>query len=114
MKSIRQEIRYETVGDVLVVRLKGRILHEVAEELVGFLASMPRGHEQRVVINLAEVHYMSSAAIGALVRIGSECKLKLAELSEVVKKLLELGEILPLFDLAHSEDQALKDFGVRS
>ncbi len=110
MKSIRQEIRYETLGEVLVVRLKGRILHEVAEELMSFLASFDRGADLRVVINLAEVHYMSSSAIGALVRIGSENRLKLAELSEVVRKLLELGEILPFFEIAGSEEQAVKEF----
>jgi anti-anti-sigma factor len=110
MKSIRQEIRYQTVGDVLVIRLKGRILQEVSEELLSFLESFDRVAELKVVVNLSEVHYMSSSAIGALVRIGSESKLKLAELSEVVRKLLELGEILPLFDIAASEDLAVKEF----
>ncbi len=110
MKPLRQEIRYETVQDVLVIRLKGRILHEVSEELLGFLASTQSGAGRKVVINLAEVNYMSSSAIGALVRIGSECRLKLADLSEVVRKLLELGEILPLFEVVGTEDQAVREF----
>jgi anti-anti-sigma factor len=110
MKSIRQEIQYETRQGVLVIRMKGRILHEVSEDLLSFLGSMQRGRELKVVINLAQVHYMSSAAIGALVRIGSECQLKLADISAVVRKLLELGEILPLFEVVGSEEQALKEF----
>lgn len=110
MKPLRPEIGCESVGDVVVFRLRGRIGHEVAEDLSAFLADLRPAHGRKVLVDLSGVHYMSSAAIGTLVKIGSESRLKLAALSEVVRKLLELGEILPLFDIVPSEAEGLESF----
>lgn len=109
-KRLRPEISYLEVGGVLVLRMRARIVQDVSEALMDFVSKRDLGPEGRLILNLSEVVYMSSSAIGALVRIGSECRLKLAAPSDAVRKVLELGEILPMFDIASSEEQALADF----
>lgn len=109
-KRLRPEISYTTLGGILVLRLRGRIVQDVADDLMNFVTKKGLTAESPLVLNMSEVTYMSSSGIGTLVRIGSECRLKLAAPSDPVRKVLELGEILPMFDIASSEAQALADF----
>ncbi|MBI5369091.1 MAG: STAS domain-containing protein [Planctomycetes bacterium] len=109
-KRLRPEMAYLVRQDVLVIRLSGRILQDVSESLMNFLAGRRLEADSRVVLNLAEAVYLSSSAIGALVRTASECRVKLAPLSDAARKVLELAEILPMLDIASSEEQALRDF----
>ncbi|MBI3267697.1 MAG: STAS domain-containing protein [Planctomycetes bacterium] len=108
-KRLRPEVAHLTLSGVLVVRLRGRILQDVAEAFMNFVSAQDLTAESPLALTMTEVTYMSSSAIGTLVRIGSECRLKLVAPSDAVRKVLELGEILPMFDIASSETQAVAD-----
>jgi len=70
-----------------------------------------RRNQQRVVLNLSEVHYIDSSGIASLVEGLQEAKkLKarfiLVGLNEAPRHVLELTRLLSVFEIAESEDEA--------
>jgi anti-sigma B factor antagonist len=104
------------VGSAIIVDLQGRLvagtgdelLHNVMNELLG------AGWNQ-IVLNISEVTKIDSSGIGELVqgiklakRLGSS--VKLINLSDQVKTVLKLSQILPHLDIHDSEEDALASF----
>ncbi|MEE8523242.1 MAG: STAS domain-containing protein [Thermoanaerobaculia bacterium] len=103
-------------GPTIIVDLQGRlvagtgdeILHNVMNELLG------RGWS-KIVLNISEVTKIDSSGIGELVsgiklakRLGSS--VKLINLSDQVRTVLKLSQILPHLDIHDSEEDALAAF----
>jgi len=105
-------IREDLVGDVTVVEVKGRIDSTTApvlgEKLTGALATPQR----RVVLDLRQLEYISSAGFRILLLAAkraeeADSRFVLSGLSGKVQQLFDLGGFLDLFTISASLDQAI-------
>ena len=68
------QITTENTGDLLEMHVKGRLDNESAEHLSAAIDEILRQGRHSVVVHLAEVNYVSSAGLGALVRAHKQFK----------------------------------------
>jgi anti-sigma B factor antagonist len=103
-------------GDVVIVDMSGklvgglgdRILHDVVDELLA------EGWK-KILLNMSGVTYLDSAGVGELVaslRLSKKfnCRLKLLNLHEHVRKTLHFAALLPVFEVYDRESEALAQF----
>jgi anti-anti-sigma factor len=110
------DLQTTRVGDVIVIYLKGRLdVHlsaDIEKEINRIIKDEPQAH---LLLNLAEVEYMSSSGLRIFVstmRIlkESQRKLKLCNMNNAVKKIFEVVELMDMFEIYDSEEEALKSF----
>ncbi len=103
-------------GEVTILDISGRITlgegNVALRELVRELAD--KG-QKRIVLNLAEVHYVDSSGIGELVKAHTTLRnqggqLKLTNLSQRVHDLLQLTRLASVFDIYNDEEKAIASF----
>jgi anti-anti-sigma factor len=108
-------LQRQKVGDVLVVRCQGRIVAgEEIRSLQFGCEEVPR-QACKVVLNLAEVSFIDSAGVGALVRLLGVMRahggdLKLCELSPFVARVLQITNLLGTLLSYASEQEAIQAF----
>ena len=104
------------VGAVTVIDLSGRVIlgeaSSLLRETVKDLAS--RG-QKRILLNLADVSYIDSSGLGALVASfttikGLQGEIKLLKLTSKVHDLLQITKLLTVFEVFTDEASALKSF----
>ena len=111
-------LQSHNVGEVVVVRCRGRI---VSGDEVRFLQlELDKLTEltKNVVLQLAEVSYLDSGGLGALVRIFGVLRaaggdLKLCQLSPFVDQVLQATNLLNVFHPYASEKEAIEAFSAR-
>ena len=104
------------VGDVTVVDISGRIvLGDESAALRHLIAELLSKGDRKIVLNLANVNYVDSSGLGALVssfatvrRQGGE--LKLVKLPDKVDDLMEVTRLYTVFDIADNEEEAIRSF----
>ena len=104
------------MGTVTVIDLSGKIVlgegSSLLRETVKDLAS--RG-QKKLLLNLADVSYIDSSGLGALVASfttikGQGGQIKLLKLTSKVHDLLQITKLLTVFDVFTDEVNALKSF----
>ena len=100
-------------GGVCVVKLTGRIDSTNAEELMGRLTALLSSGETKLLVDLNEVIYLTSAAFRALLVAADEAERKAARfvLCSVlgqVRELFEMGGLLDAFTIHGSCDEAIQ------
>lgn len=99
-----------------LVRLVGRIDGSVAPELGTQLRSLTDSGRYKLVVNMKDVSYTSSAALRELISTWKNCRrwnrgdLRLAELNPNIKKVLDLTGLSTQFMLFDSEAEAVGSF----
>jgi anti-sigma B factor antagonist len=99
-----------------LVRLGGRIDGLVAPELGAQLRDLTDAGEYKLVVNMANVSYTSSAALRELISAWKNCRkwnrgdLRLAELSPNIRKVFELTGLDTQFKIFSSEAEAVGSF----
>jgi anti-sigma B factor antagonist len=108
-------LQSELTGDVVAIRCQGRIVS--GNEIDTLQAELDRQRELRkkFVLQLAEVDYIDSAGMGALVRLfGVLCAkgggVKLCQLSPIVLRALQVTNLLSLFSTYPTEREAIDAF----
>ena len=110
------DLKKKKVDNVVVIYLAGRLdVHlsaEIEKEINNVIQTEPDCH---LLLNLKDVEYMSSSGLRIFVstmRILKESKrkLKLSNMNSAVKKIFEVVELMDMFDLYESEEEALKSF----
>ena len=110
------QIEERTVGEVVVLDLKGRItLGEGDQLLKDKVNSLVNQGRKRIILNLAGVPYIDSAGLGEIVgsyttvsrQSGS---LKLLNLTKKITDLLAITKLLTVFETFDSEDEAVRSF----
>ena len=110
------QIDQRSVGDVIVLDLKGKItLGEGDELLKDKVNSLVNQGHKKIVLNLAEVPYIDSAGLGEIVRTYTTVsrqggKLKLLNLTKRIQDLLAITKLLTVFDTYDSEAEAIKSY----
>ena len=110
------QILERSVGDVVVLDLKGKItLGEGDELLKDKVNSIVSQGRRKIVLNLAEVPYLDSAGLGEVVRAYTTVSrqggsLKLLNLAKRITDLLSITKLLTVFDTFDSEDEAVRSF----
>jgi anti-sigma B factor antagonist len=110
------QIDERTVGDVVVLDIKGRVqLGEGDEMLKDKVNSLLNQGRKKIVLNLAEVPYIDSAGLGEVVRTFTTVSrqggsLKLLNLTKRITDLLAITKLLTVFDTYDSEQEAVQSF----
>lgn len=97
----------------LVVYLNGRMDVHLASDIENELKKILADHSDKdIILNLDEVEYMSSSGLRVFVSLMRTLKesgrsLKLCNLSMAVKKVFEVVELMDMFDIFESEEEAL-------
>jgi anti-sigma B factor antagonist len=103
------------VGRVTIVRCKGRIVSgPETEGLRAHVAHLLRDRRS-IVLHLGEVVFIDSSGLGAIVRTLTSTRqvhgdLKLCDVPEHIRKVLQLSHLQKMFDSHESEDNAIAAF----
>jgi anti-sigma B factor antagonist len=112
------QISDRQVGDVTIIDISGKVvLGDGGDMMVKEkLLSLVQQGRKKLVANLAEVTYVDSAGLGAIVHSYATVtkeggKLKLLNASKRIKDLLSITKLLTIFEIYESEADAVKSFG---
>lgn len=106
-----------TADGVTVVDIVGRItVQEGADQFRDLARELLDSDQVRIVLNMREVPYIDSTALGELIRTYTSAtrhsgSLKLLNVSPHVHQLLVITSLLSVFDLFDSEADAVRSFG---
>ena len=108
-------LQKEALGEVVLIRCRGRIV--VGEEIRSLQEQVEKVpvRGKKVVLELAEVNFIDSAGVGALVRLLGVLRahggdLKLCRLSPFVTKVLEVTNLLNVLSCHSTEHEAAQAF----
>lgn len=118
MTTGQRRLDIETVGDVTIARfVDKKILDEnniqmIGTELFGLVEDDGR---KRIVLDFANVEYLSSAALGKLITMDKKVKaaggkLRLCSIRPDIYEVFAITKLNKLFDIRDSQDAALKGF----
>ncbi len=104
--------------NVAVISLKGRLDVHLSADIEAELNNIIRDNKTcHLLLNLKDVEYMSSSGLRIFVstmRVLKESrrKLKLSNMNNAVKKIFEVVELMDMFDIYETEDEALRSFNL--
>jgi anti-sigma B factor antagonist len=110
------QIEERTVGDIVVLDIKGRITMGEGDELLkDKVHSLVNQGRRKIVLNLADVPYIDSAGLGEVVRTYTTVSrqggsLKLLNLTKRITDLLSITKLLTVFETFDSEKDAVRSF----
>ncbi len=112
-------LQHENAGDVLVIRCQGRIVSGDESRLLQREVESLTRDNKRVVLQLAEVNYIDSGGLGALVRLlgvlrAAKGDCKLCRLSPFVTQVLRATNLLNVFHSYDSEKEAVAAFSTHA
>jgi anti-anti-sigma factor len=105
-------IEQETRGDVLVVRLAGRLDSSSAPELERMLLEQFTAGLKRLVFDFSALDYVSSAGLRVILLAGKKLraaqgKLALVGLRDMVRDVFEMSGFLTLFAVTDTVDEGV-------
>ena len=110
------QIEERTIGDVVVLDLKGKVTLGQGDELLKDKVNslVNQGHK-KIVLNLAEVPYVDSAGLGEIVRTYTTVSrqggsMKLLNLTKRITDLLAITKLLTVFETFEAEADAVRSF----
>ncbi len=112
---MRLQLETRDVGRVTIVHCKGRIVSgPETEGLRAHVAYLLRDRRS-IVLHLGEVVFIDSSGLGTMVRTLTSTRqvhgdLKLCDVPEHIRKVLQLSHLHKLFDSHESEDTAIAAF----
>jgi anti-sigma B factor antagonist len=106
------DIREEHAGEITVVEVKGRIDSNTAKDFGDRLNGLIKSGRARLVVDLKNIIYISSAGFRALLLAGRSAEqtngsLALCSLSSEVQRLFDLGAFTDLFVIYSSREEGL-------
>ena len=114
MRTVKgMTIQERIVSDVAIVRISGRVtLTEGTPEVDDVLQRLVQQGHVRIVLDLEEVPYIDSTALGSLLRTHATVSrrggaMKLLKVKGHVRELLELTRLLSVFEAFDSEAEAM-------
>ena len=111
------EIQQRTHEEVVILDIKGRLtVGPEATQLRDQVSALAAAGSKNVILNLAEVDYIDSTGLGALVICATTLRkaggdVKLLNLTKRNLELLVITKLATVFDSYDSETTALESFG---
>jgi anti-sigma B factor antagonist len=110
------ELNFREVKDISVVDISGRItLGEGDIKLRDAVHNLLKENKRRIILNLGGVSYIDSAGIGELISAYTAAKrngaeLKLLNLTKKIQDILQITQLLTIFEAFASENDAVGSF----
>mgnify|MGYP000889275886 CR=1 FL=1 len=107
------DLSHEVRGNHLVVSLSGRMDVHLASEVENQLANLMKSQpDKHILLDLSDVEYMSSSGLRVFVSSMRTLRernlnLLLCNLSPAVRKVFEVVELMDMFDIYESQEEAL-------
>src|SRR5271154_1071649 len=119
LTPMQLSLQSRNVGEVVVIRCHGRIVSGDEVRFLQLEVEKLTELSKLVVLQLAEVTYVDSGGLGALVRMFGVLRaarggLKLCQLSPFVFQVLQATNLLSVFHPYASEQEAIAAFSARS
>jgi anti-sigma B factor antagonist len=114
--KVSLKITTREVGDVTVIDLKGKVTIGAGDvELRNTVTDLLDAGKKKLVLNMENLKYMDSSGVGELVSTfttvsNREGQLKLSNLSSKIFDLLQITQLLQVFDVHQTADEAVADF----
>jgi anti-sigma B factor antagonist len=114
-KPLRLTLDTREVGRVTIVHCTGRIVAGAESESLRAHATWLLRDHRNIILHLGDVEFIDSSGLGTMVRILTSTRqahgeLKLCNVPENVRKVLELSHLTKLFDAQDSEEAAVAAF----
>ena len=112
----RMDIAVRKASDVTIVDFKGRLAVGVSDALLPRVIDEILGEgSKKILLNLSDMDYIDSNGLGELVQAYRESQrrgasLRLLKPQDRVTKTLRLTNLLPIFSVYESEEEALSAF----
>ena len=111
-------IKHELKGDVRVIAIDVvRFVDEAAIEQCKreIMELLDKTEESNVLLHFGRVTFMSSAALGMLIRVNKKCKeydisLKLCNISPDIRQVFKITSMDKIFDIHEDAAQAMESF----
>jgi len=113
---VNAKVSTRQVGEVTVIDLEGRItLGDGSNLLRDELRHLISTNRRKILLNFAEVSYMDSSGLGQVVAGFTTVKnqggqLKLLNVGERIKDLLNMARIASIFEMFDDESAAIMTF----
>lgn len=112
---MRLSLDTRKVGHVTIVRCNGRIVAGSESESLRAHVTWLLRDRRAIVLHLGEIEFIDSSGLGTIVRTLTSTRqargeLKLCNVPEHVRKVLELSHLTKLFDTHDSEEMAVAAF----
>jgi anti-sigma B factor antagonist len=113
MTQVKNDVKVVYFTDARI--LDEHKINQLNEELNKVVDGSAGG---KLLLNFADVHFMSSAVLGKLVSINRRCKedkinLKMCQISPDIKKVFEITKLNKVIDIYDTEEKALAAFNKR-
>ena len=100
---------------VSVMKVKGRVDSETAPELDDALTKLLQNNKNKIILNLQDVNYMSSAGLRAMVKAYQSANksggdVRLAAVSEPIEVILRTVGMMQMFKMFSTSEEAAADF----
>ncbi len=108
-------IEEQRKGDALVLSLSGRLDNFAAQEFVKVITRHIESDEHRIVINFAELSYLSSSGLRVLLGASKRIQKKqgdlfLCSLTGLVRRVIEIAGFHKILTIYDNEEEALQHF----
>lgn len=111
MAQSAKSVEHRLASGVLVVTLTGaEFVLEQAQTIADLVFGRYEGETDRIVMDLTSIIYINSSGISVIIRSNLEKKLKLVNVSQAVRDILDLTGILPFISEYTSVDDAVAAF----
>lgn len=109
------EVKSKEVKNVAVVYIKGYLDAHTAPDFENALRDLVEQDKVRLVINLSELNYISSAGLGVFMGFIEEVRnkggdIKLAEMTDKVFRVFDLLGFPVLYEIFKKEGDAIKKY----
>ena len=106
--------KYETVGDVLVLSLQGKLNSANSADIEADILRNT-GQTNRLLLDLSGLDYISSAGLRVVLVVAKRLKqsaglLVLCGIQNQVKEVFEISGFLDILDVVDTRDQAMRKF----
>jgi len=111
------DIKERVVGGVSILDLSGKVvLGEGDMQVKERIKDLLKDGQRKILLNLAEVNYIDSAGLGALIISYTTARrdggsLKLVNLTKRIKDLLAITKLITVFETFENEPEAIASFG---
>ena len=105
----------DMTGSVPVMKVRGRVDSDTALELDSALTKVLGGSQKRLILNLQDVDYMSSAGLRAMVKAYQAAQksggdVRLAAVSEPIEVILRTVGMMQMLKMYPTEQEAMASF----